>query len=280
MIRPVNSPSVKPLRAAAAAAATPAESPRFAPIRPHRTFEQICQRIRVQLAEGGLKPGDKLPPDRELAEQLGVGRNALREALRSLETAGLVERRKGAHGGAFIKQADPSRMDEVMRDLLSLGSITVAHLAEARVNVLDPVVRLACERATPTDLQALRANIERTRAASAPGRYLQRVECSREFYRLLGRATHNPVLDMLVRAVSEILMQFVYARVAAGGKPHPRLVRARIELVAAIERRDSASAARLMREHLEGVHRMLSTALGEGTFASVPPLPPDAAVAE
>jgi len=268
IIRTVNPPFVKPLPATDPALAVATGGPRFSPIRQHRTFEEICLRIRAHLADGGLRPGDKLPSDRELSEQLGVGRNAVREALRSLETAGLVERRKGTHGGAFIREGDPARLDEVMRDLLSLGSITVGHLAEARVNVLEPVVRLACERATDADFQALRANIVRTQEASAPGRYLERVECSREFYRLLGRATHNPVLEMLVRAVSEILMQFVYARVAAGGEPHPNLVRARTELVAAIERRDGATAVRLIREHLEGVHRMLADSLGEAGFAA------------
>lgn len=242
--------------------------PRFQPIRQHRTFEEICQRIRVHLAEGGLKPGDKLPDERELAAQLGVGRNALREALRSLEIAGLVERRKGAKGGTFIREGDTGRMDQVMRDLLSLGSISVAELAEARVHVLELVVRLACDRAVEADFQALEENIERTRQVTLTGRYLDRVECSREFYRLLGEATHNPVLAMMVHALSEILMQFVYARVAAGGKPHPRLVQTRRDFLAALRDRDSTLATYLMRKHLEAVHRMLAASLGDAGLAS------------
>ena len=63
---------------------------RFQPIHVRRTFEEICERIREQLALGVLKPGDKLPRERDLAEQLGVSRNVLREALRSLEMAGLL----------------------------------------------------------------------------------------------------------------------------------------------------------------------------------------------
>ena len=67
----------------------------FRPIRTRRAFEEICERIREQLALGVLKPGDKLPPERELAQQLGVSRNVLREALRSLEGEGLVITRPG-----------------------------------------------------------------------------------------------------------------------------------------------------------------------------------------
>src|SRR5215831_10481200 len=72
----------------------------FAPIHTRRTFEEICERIRDRLASGDLRPGDKLPAERDLAQQLGVGRNALREALRSLEISGILELRKGVKGGA------------------------------------------------------------------------------------------------------------------------------------------------------------------------------------
>lgn len=75
----------------------------FRPIRTRRAFEEICERIREQLALGVLKPGDKLPPERDLAQQLGVSRNVLREALRSLEMAGVLRLLKGVKGGAFIQ---------------------------------------------------------------------------------------------------------------------------------------------------------------------------------
>lgn len=239
----------------------------FEPIQTRRTFEEICDRIRARLTSGQLKPGDKLPPERELAQQLGVGRNALREALRSLEIAGILELRKGVKGGAFIRSGDTARMDAVMQDMFSLGSITLAELAEARMHVQDLVVRLACERATESDFAALEVNIDRTEEMSAGGRYLDRVECSREFYRLLGAATHNAVLAMMVQSVTEILMQFVYARVANGGKPQPRLVQKRREFLQALRARDGDRATRLMRAHLEATHRMLQESLG-GAAAS------------
>ena len=241
----------------------------FEPIHTRRAFEEICQRIREQLAAGALKPGDKLPPERELAQQLGVGRNALREALRSLEIAGIVRLQKGTKGGAFIQAGDTSRMDEVVRDMLSLGSISVGDLTEARVHIQDLVVRLACERASDDDLDALQANIDRTERMTADGEYLARVECSREFYRLLGRSTHNPLLAMVVESVTEVLMQFVYARVAAGGKPQPRLVEKRRAFLAALRAHDPAEATRLMRVHLESVHRLLDPGpVGAATAAA------------
>ncbi|WP_423865475.1 FadR/GntR family transcriptional regulator [Bradyrhizobium sp.] len=230
---------------------------KFRPIHTRRAFEEICQRIREQLALGVLKPGDKLPPERELAQQLGVSRNVLREALRSLEMAGVLRLQKGVKGGAFIREGDTSRMNDVVRDMLSLGTISLRELSEARIQVLDLAVRLACERARPSDFRALEANIERTELATGEGRLLDRVECSREFYRLLALSTGNKVIAMIMDSVTEIHMRFVYAKVASSGASSPRLSEKRRQFLSALRARDVAAATRLMRGHLESVQRML-----------------------
>lgn len=238
----------------AAASASPVQ---FRPIHTRRAFEEICERIREQLALGVLKPGDKLPPERDLAQQLGVSRNVLREALRTLEMAGVLRLQKGVKGGAFVQEGDTSRMNDVMRDMLSLGTISVRELSEARIQVIDLVVRLACANARQADFEALEANIERTELATSEGRLLDRVECSREFYKLLAMATRNKVIAMIVDSVTEIHMRFVYAKVASSGAATPRLADKRRQFLSALRSRDVLAAARLMRIHLESVQRML-----------------------
>ena len=229
----------------------------FRPIRTRRAFEEICERIREQLALGLLKPGDKLPAERDLAQQLGVSRNVLREALRSLEMAGVLRLQKGVKGGAFIQEGDGSRMNDVMRDMLSLGSISVRELSEARMDVLDLVVRLACASARQGDFEALEANIERMELATREGRLLDRVECSREFYKLLAAATENKVIAMIMDSVTEIHMRFVYAKAASSGVAMPRLAEKRRQFLSALRARNVSVATRLMRAHLEAVQRML-----------------------
>jgi GntR family transcriptional regulator, transcriptional repressor for pyruvate dehydrogenase complex len=229
----------------------------FRPIHTRRAFEEICERIREQLALGVLKPGDKLPPERDLAQQLGVSRNVLREALRTLEMAGVLRLQKGVKGGAFVQEGDTSRMNDVMRDMLSLGTISVRELSEARIHVLDLVVRLACANARHADFEALEANIERTELATSEGRLLDRVECSREFYKLLAMAARNKVIAMIVDSVTEIHMRFVYAKVASSGAATPRLAEKRRQLLSALRARDVLAASKLMRIHLESVQRML-----------------------
>src|SRR5258705_7494382 len=232
---------------------------KFQPIHVRRTFEEICERIREQLALGVLRPGDKLPRERDLAEQFGVSRNVLKEALRSLEMAGLLRLKKGVKGGAFIREGDMGRMNDVMRGMLSLWAISGRELSEGRIQILDLVVRLACERAQAADFQALEANIERSDFATREGRWLDRVECSREFYKLLAAATGNKVMAMIMESVTEIHMRFVYAKVASSGVSMPQLVEKRRQFLSALRARDTSAAARLMQAHLESVQRMLES---------------------
>lgn len=255
--QPRPAPLARRDRASDARAAALPVPVQFRPIHTRRAFEEICQRIREQLALGVLKPGDKLPPERDLAQQLGVSRNVLREALRTLEMAGVLRLQKGVKGGAFIQEGDTSRMNDVMRDMLSLGTISLRELSEARIQVLDLAVRLACERARQSDFQALEQNIERTELATREGRMLDRVECSREFYKLLALSTGNKVIAMIMDSVTEIHMRFVYAKVASSGAATPRLAEKRRQFLSALRSRQVATATRLMRGHLESVQRML-----------------------
>lgn len=231
----------------------------FEPIRPRRAFEEICERIRDQLAGGALRPGDKLPAERELAQQLGVGRNAVREAMRTLEFAGIVELRKGTKGGAFIREGDPGSMTRVMQDLMHLGSISLVELTEARLHIQDTVVRLACERATQADLQALEANVDATEeVVSRSTDYVARIECSREFYRLLAAASHNAALFLIVDSLTDILMTYLLARFVEGVRLKPDLVPARRRFLKLLAARDADAAALEMRTHLKGIHRLLT----------------------
>jgi DNA-binding FadR family transcriptional regulator len=122
--------------------------PSFAPIKTQRTFEAVCEQIRAQLAAGTLKTGDKLPAERELAVEFQVSRSALREALRTLEMAGIIRNAKGVKGGSFIQAAEPDHIVQAMRDYVHLGKVTLDELTEARLATMDIIIRLACERAS------------------------------------------------------------------------------------------------------------------------------------
>jgi GntR family transcriptional repressor for pyruvate dehydrogenase complex len=231
----------------------------FKPEATPRAFDTICRKIRDMLAAGTLKPGDKLPAERQLAEQLGVGRSALREALRTLEASGILTLKKGAYGGAFVREGDPSRVALVIQDLLYLGSISVDNLTEARVLLQDVIVRLACQRATSADLAALDKNVDLTEKLTKESRFDERLEVSIQFYQLLAAAAHNPVLSITVDAMAIILLRILRILRSNGvSKPQTNLVEKRRAFMDKLRAHDADAAAAELKAHLISVHFQLT----------------------
>jgi DNA-binding FadR family transcriptional regulator len=220
------------------------------PAKRRRAFEIICERIRGELASGALKVGDKLPAERELAAGYQVSRSALREALRSLEVAGIIRNVKGVKGGAFIQAADPERIVQAMQDYVHLGDVSLDELTEARLAIQDIIVRLACERADEADLVELEAIAKRTREESGVE---ARYRCAVAYYAVLARATRNRMFGIFVDSLSAILHQFV--RGPGYEVLQSDLIDSRFALIGHLRARDADAAAAEMRKHLELVHR-------------------------
>jgi GntR family transcriptional regulator, transcriptional repressor for pyruvate dehydrogenase complex len=226
----------------------------FRPVATRRAFEEITAQIRGRLARHTLRAGDRLPPERELAGQFHVSRNTLREALRSLEIAGLLELRKGATGGAFIKEGGGDAAVAGLADLFHLGTIRPQHLTEARIIIGTEVARLACARRSREDLEALAANVEAAERATAEGDVRRRAEVNYEFHRLLARATKNPVLIVMTDALMEMTRHFVES---VGYMPNRYVMPSRRRLLACLRaaREMKGLLDRLQRFHLAAYER-------------------------
>lgn len=195
---------------AAAEAAPKAEPPAsFSAIKSARAFEEIATQIRDELIAGRLKVGSRLPAERALSEQFGVSRNTLREALRSLEHAGLIRLQKGASGGAFISERSGQAIMTGLLDMYHVGAIQPAQLTEARIWLESVIVREACVRATPEDLAALHHNIEEAAQANADGNFPLRAQKHLEFHRILARMTGNPIMVIMMNGMLDVLQHFI-----------------------------------------------------------------------
>ena len=206
-----------------------------------------------------MRAGDRLPAERQLAEQFHCSRNTLREALRSLELAGLLELRKGATGGAFIKEGGGDAAVAGLADLYHLGAIRPQHLTEARIVIGTEVARLACARRSKEDLEALEANVAAAEAATAKGDVVNRALVNYEFHRLLARAARNPVLIILTDALMEMTRHFVES---VGYMPNRYVMPSRRRLLACLRGKDGAAAAKEMERMLKRLQRFHLAAYG------------------
>src|SRR3954452_19626256 len=139
----------------------------FAPVSIARASSSIADQIRQAILTGKLDQGERLPPERELAEQFGVSRVTVRDALRALEAMGLIEVRVGARGGAFATVPSGSIVGQTMSDMMMMSAVTPEDIVEARLVVELGTATLACARATDEDLAELQDLAERSQSALA-----------------------------------------------------------------------------------------------------------------
>ncbi|NPT38964.1 FadR/GntR family transcriptional regulator [Paraburkholderia xenovorans] len=222
----------------------------FAPIQPQRASDEIAQQIRQLVSTKQLKAGDRLPSERDLSSTFNVSRNTLREALRSLEIAGLVELKKGGTGGAFIVAGGSGAVVASLLDLYHLGSITPEQLTEARVRIERIVVEAAAPRLTGEDMTALEANLEATQRAEDAGDFAERASIGLEFHAILGRATRNPILAITMEAILQITAQFVRS---LGPEPNLFALPSKRRFIALVKSGDVQAAADEMTEYVTKV---------------------------
>jgi DNA-binding FadR family transcriptional regulator len=175
----------------------------FTPVQTRRTFEEAADQIAEKVRTGELRMGDRLPGERALALQMEISRPTLREAVKVLVDAGVLEVRRGPGGGMYV--ATDVVPTELVRHSASLRLAEIAAVLEAR-RMLEPrEAQLAAERATEEDFEALERSIDAMRLLVAGGwhprhedRFLQ---LDVQFHLALARAAGNPTVETLMRTL-------------------------------------------------------------------------------
>ncbi|GAB1818304.1 FadR/GntR family transcriptional regulator [Herbidospora sp. RD11066] len=221
----------------------------FAPVSLARISQAIVDQIRLLMREGKLKPGDRLPSERELCARFGVSRVTVREALRVLEAGGLVDIRVGAHGGAFVTTPTNTRLGEGLADLITLSPLTSSEITEARMVFELGIVPMVVERATPEDIAALKEICAKQRAALEDDHYTMTL--SAEFHTRVAACTHNAAIEMLVQSFHGPLLKSLQEAQSLAPLMGHRGAGEHEDFVAAIEAKDAARASAIMREHLQ-----------------------------
>src|SRR3954451_21270613 len=226
-----------------------AEAPRT---RRARSFDDVVGQLREAILSGRIRPGDRLPGERQLCESFGVGRPTLREALRSLEAAGLIEVRPGKGGGSYAVTPSEATVGDALAALVNLRGASLEDLSEFRVDFEGENAAWAARRADASDIASLEQIVAQAREASVEA--LAGVDV--RWQEALARATKNRLRIGIALGIH-----------GAATRRHNQIVRpASFEhaltipddlaaITAAVADGDAELARVLMREHIDGWNR-------------------------
>lgn len=215
--------------------------------------EQVVMQVRDMIREGKLKPGDRLPSERELAKRLGINRASLRAGLRFLAALGVLTSRRGS--GTYIADGPPALDSEPLHMLAALHGFTTDKMFEARRLVEVAVAGLAAEHATEEHLRIMAEELTETYAAlDNPQEYLVH---DFGFHRAVAVASGNPILAAFMEMVADILYQR-RCKTIGRSRDLRESVEMHRKIYRAIRARNADKARAAMSEHLILAERALA----------------------
>jgi GntR family transcriptional regulator, transcriptional repressor for pyruvate dehydrogenase complex len=224
----------------------------FEPVKRTKVYAEVAAQISRLIEAGRLKPGDRLPPERDLAEMFGVSRTSVRDAIRVLEMRGLVEPRHGE--GTVVKQVPIDAIVIPLADALVSSKNLTADLFDMRKMLEPPLARAASLRATAEDLKTmkdiLRRQAERVRAGEVA------IEEDNAFHYQIARAARNQVVLAVMDVVMELLQESRARSLQGPGRAEKSLDGHR-RILLAIRNGDPDLAVEAMRLHIEEIEQVL-----------------------
>jgi GntR family transcriptional repressor for pyruvate dehydrogenase complex len=219
-------------------------------IKKTRIHEEVVSQIYQMIRDGRFKAGDQLPSERELAETFKISRASVREALRALETQGLVISRTGM--GNFVADLPIETLVAPLARLLVDEKSALADIFELRKLIEPQIASLAAERATPRQIERMKRLLVKQKEqveAGATG-----VDADTEFHFAIGHATQNHAIEKLVSGLLDVLSHSREESLQTSGRRQAS-IDSHLAIVAAIEKHDQAEAREAMRCHIEQVER-------------------------
>jgi GntR family transcriptional repressor for pyruvate dehydrogenase complex len=218
------------------------------PIKKTRVAEEVADRIRVLMLDGTFPAGEPLPSERHLAERFGVSRGSIRDALRTLETIGLLETRHGQ--GTFPHELSVDRLVAPLASVMAYRSDLQDELMDVRRMFEPAVARAAAERASDEDLADLERILETQRQKLKTGQ--SAIVEDTAFHAILARATRNRVVMSIMATLNDLLVDSRTQSLNQKGRPG-RSIDGHEAVVAALRRHDSDAASQAMSNHIDQI---------------------------
>ena len=213
-----------------------------------KPVDVIIRQIKELVISGQLKPGDKLPPERKLSEQLAVGRTHVREALRKLEFYGILKTRP--QSGTYVASIGVAALESLIADVLKIDSPSFVSLVETRVLLEDASVRLACDRRTAEDICLLEQSLNAYLEKAVHG--IKAVEEDLMFHLTIADLSKNKVLkSLLLIIIPDIISNYSVFKVC--DTVTKKALDEHKQLFECVKNGDAEKASKVMKEHLKGV---------------------------
>jgi GntR family transcriptional repressor for pyruvate dehydrogenase complex len=218
------------------------------PIKKTRLAEEVADRIRVLMLDGTFPRGEPLPSERHLAERFGVSRGSIRDALRTLETIGLLETRHGQ--GTFPHELSVDRLVAPLASVMAYRPDLQDELLDVRRMFEPAVARVAAQRATEEDLADLQRILDAQRQKLNAGK--SAIVEDTAFHAILARSTRNRVVMSIMATLNNLLVESRTQSLEQKGRP-ARSIEGHEAVVAALRRRDAEGASQAMYNHIDQI---------------------------
>ncbi|NMR21713.1 FadR/GntR family transcriptional regulator [Cellulomonas fimi] len=218
------------------------------PVRRLKVADSVAAQLQQLIVEGQFPPGSKLPAERVLAEEFGVGRSSMREALRMVESSGMI---RTAHGvGVFVTSTE--KQSALRSELLIVDDYTVAELFEARVNLEGQSAGLAAKRVSRADGERLRKILKRSEAPELTDEEF--IECDAEFHLAIAAASQNRLLVKMHETIRPLFRAYSRRVIQLPGR-RDRAQAGHLAIVEAVTARRSREARSAAVAHIREVER-------------------------
>jgi len=223
----------------------------FKPIKAKKIYEEIVEQIKQLMAGGELKPGDKLLPERELAERLQVSRASVREAIRALEMMGFVEIRPG--DGTFVRDTNTDDIIQPLAMFLAVEKTSLLEMFAIRMIFETATARMAAEQASEEEVGEIKTALEKMIESLNVQDSEKGEEYDTAFHYAVAEATHNGLLIRLFRTITEDFSRAVSAarrQLYTDAHNPQKIIDQHRRIYEAIKNHNPDLAAQAMLEHL------------------------------
>ena len=233
--------------------------PALQPIEQKSLVAEITQRLLDYLLSGEIKPGSRLPSERQLSEALGMGRSTLRESLKALTLLGLLEVRQG--DGTYLKKADSALLPRIIEWGLLLGEQRTMDLIEARQKIEVIIAELAAQRRDYRAIEELRKIMKRLQQAGSD--YQEFVDADVAFHLKLAEIARNTVLRDILSSIQALLRAWIIRVIESAGNTDFSY-QEHLAIFEAVERGDARAAAVAMQAHMDSARGRLIKTINKG----------------